>query len=756
MDNQRQAEQKRVTLVISLIKQKLAAVNAELNKAHFERTAVEKNYGQNAKINTFEVDDQMETNAEVQQQKQLVAKNLQTENILQRQVKSLKNLSHSPYFGRIDIQEKGEPQKETLYIGISSFVDTANNFWVYDWRAPISSIYYNGVLGPVSYQTPLGIQQVELLKKRQFKIIDGKIQNMFDTNETVGDALLQDLLSEHSDKYMHNIVATIQQEQNSIIRDTSHDLLLVQGVAGSGKTSAVLQRVAFLLYHSRQHLAADQLVLFSPNELFSNYVSEVLPSLGEKNMRQVTLQEFFSHRFEGLQIENLFETFEKSLQSPDSSQNQESIKDQAAFIDYTMAYANDLTSDQLCFTALSLNGKTIIPARQIHEIYQKLPTSWRPALKFNALKKQLVCLLKKLSQLQLKKDWVTNQLQELSDEQIRSFSSNILPNLAKIELELRKKIVEKHYLPIYEAIYNDYFIDIYQQYGDFLLQIDLQEAKKFADQLEYHRIAWRNCAPLLMLRDILTGSGVNHQIKYVFIDEMQDYSTAQLLYLKHAFPKARFTLLGDSQQALYAAAKTAKTALNDLKKDLHFKNAKLVELNKSYRSTFEITDFIKQILPDGQQILPFSRHGKRPQIFETTEADWSEQLLALIQKLAFQGQTIALITQTQVTAKKLAFDLKKHLDVKLIEDKTSKLSAGVIVLPLYLAKGLEFDSVIVFNASQTAYPAAKWSLLYTACSRAMHQLILFSIGQHSRIIDQIQTNKYSLTQPPLSQKNFLN
>ena len=212
MDNQRQAEQQRVDQVVSLIKQKLAAVSAELHKAHFERSAVEKNYGQNAKINTFEVDDQMETNAEVQQQKQLVAKNVQTENILQRQVKSLKNLRRSPYFGRIDIQEKGEPQKETLYIGISSFVDNANNFWAYDWRAPISSIYYNGVLGPVSYQTPLGIQQAELLKKRQFKIIDGQIQNMFDTNETVGDALLQDLLSEHSDEYMHNIVATIQQE----------------------------------------------------------------------------------------------------------------------------------------------------------------------------------------------------------------------------------------------------------------------------------------------------------------------------------------------------------------------------------------------------------------------------------------------------------------------------------------------------------------------------------------------------------------
>ena len=291
-------EQHRVDHVVQLIKNRYQTTKEEYETAHQETASVEQNYGQNAKINTYEIDDQMETNAEVQQQKALVSKNILAENILKDQLQVLQTLSDSPYFGRIDIQEDDD-QPETLYIGTASFIDSDNNFLVYDWRAPIASIYYNGTLGPVTYQTPMGAQKADLLKKRQFKIKHGTIQHMFDTNETVGDDILQAVLGEHSTAYMQNIVATIQKEQNAIIRDTESDLLLVQGVAGSGKTSTILQRIAFLLYHSRQELNADQIVLFSPNLLFSNYISAVLPSLGERNMRQVTLAEFFGQRLQG-------------------------------------------------------------------------------------------------------------------------------------------------------------------------------------------------------------------------------------------------------------------------------------------------------------------------------------------------------------------------------------------------------------------------------------------------------------------------
>ena len=256
MDSEKKKEQQRVDYVIGRIKEKIETTENELEKARKETSSVEKNYVQNAKINTFEVDDRMETNAEVQQQKQLVAKNVENERILKQELSKLTLLKDSPYFGRIDILDQGEEEPESLYIGTASFAENNRNFLVYDWRAPISSIFYNGTLGNVQYETPMGIQTTELVKKRQFTIVDGKIRHMFDTNETIGDEMLQAVLGEHSDEYMKNIVATIQKEQNDIIRDTKHDLLLVQGVAGSGKTSVALHRIAYLLYFAAYRLFA--------------------------------------------------------------------------------------------------------------------------------------------------------------------------------------------------------------------------------------------------------------------------------------------------------------------------------------------------------------------------------------------------------------------------------------------------------------------------------------------------------------------
>ena len=320
MDEQQQ-EQQRVTEVIEKIDEQKQHTEDLYHKAHQETSQVERNYSQNAKVNLIEADDRIETHAEIQQQKGLVARAVENEAILKRQIDELSDLQKSPYFGRIDIKDADEPDIESLYIGISSFADRDGNFLIYDWRAPISSIYYNGTLGKVKYDTPAGMMETELIKKRQFTINHGEIQHMFDTNETVGDELLQQALGEQNDEYMRNIVATIQKEQNDIIRDVYSDLLVVQGVAGSGKTSAILQRIAFLLYHSRTSLNADEIVLFSPNKLYSRYISDVLPSLGERNMRQLTLAEFFSRRLEGMQVQTLFDRFENQHQLTEYEQN---------------------------------------------------------------------------------------------------------------------------------------------------------------------------------------------------------------------------------------------------------------------------------------------------------------------------------------------------------------------------------------------------------------------------------------------------
>lgn len=238
MAEERELEQHRLNNVAQEIDKQLQKAETFYDKAHSETRAVESNYIANTSINTAEVDDAMETNAEIQQQRNIVARVTETENIMAKTVTTLKLLRTSPYFGRVDIIEDNWP--ETLYIGLASLQDETGDFLIYDWRAPISGIYYNGTLGKVSYPTPSGEQTVDLQKKRQFVIHDGQITSMFDTNETVGDEMLQYALGQQNDDVMRNIVATIQQEQNQIIRDTTSDLLVVQGVAGSGKTSAIL------------------------------------------------------------------------------------------------------------------------------------------------------------------------------------------------------------------------------------------------------------------------------------------------------------------------------------------------------------------------------------------------------------------------------------------------------------------------------------------------------------------------------------
>lgn len=751
MENERKLEQKRVDQVITEIQSQLKQTEKEYKKAHDETSSVEKNYVQNAKVNTTEVDDRMETNAEIQQQKQLVAKNIQTEQILKEQLNTLGELEKTPYFGRIDIQDPGD-DRETLYIGTASLNDDQQNFLIYDWRAPISSVYYNGTLGTVEYETPAGLQQTDLLKKRQFKINDGVIKNMFDTNETVGDEILQSILDEHSDEYMKNIVATIQKEQNDIIRNTKSDLLLVQGVAGSGKTSAILQRIAFLLYHSRDTLNADQIVLFSPNLLFSRYISDVLPSLGEKNMRQVTLHEFFSRRLQGLNVESLFEYYENSDNLSRQQKELSSYKKSPQFMQTVKKYAAHLPAAEICFTDVTLNGETIFSKDEIRKIYTSFPGNMTLAHRFNALKKKLS---KKLDSLVAKKatsQEIQDILENLSGEQYHELlgeqNKESFISYDEEQAYLSRQIAEKQYAVIYDALFNDFFFDDYEQYGSFLKQKLPQSFEEYSQNLEYHRITLDDCAPLLFLRDLLTDSGQNHSIAHLFIDEMQDYSLAQMIYLKHVFGAAKLTLLGDSEQALYSESKRPKELLSELSETLQARHSSLKLLNKSYRSTKQITDFMKALLPEGNSIQSFNRPGKRPLICQVSDEEASfRALYQHLKKSAKEYSSVALITKNMTKSKQLYEKLHGKLPVTLLEESDRTLPAGIAILPIYLAKGLEFDSVIVNNVSADEYPDTnEQGILYTICSRAMHELVMISIGQPSPLIKQLDPDLYGVEQ----------
>lgn len=742
-------EQHRVDDVVQQIGTRIDRTTSEYNDAHKELRNVLKNYTENTSVNWFEVDDRIETSAELQQQRALVSRLTENQNIIKDQLTTFQELKKSPYFGRIDIQDPDETTPESLYIGTASFVDDDENFLVYDWRAPISSIYYNGVLGQVAYDTPAGTQQTDLLKKRQFLIQDSQIQSMFDTNETVGDEMLQHVLGEQNDATMQNIVATIQREQNDIIRDVHSDLLVVQGVAGSGKTSAILQRIAFLLYHSRRDLEADQIVLFSPNRLFSHYISDVLPSLGERNMRQVTLAEFLTQRFQGLKVQTQFERYESDQQHPVHLALR-SFQESAAMMDAVADYAKRCPADDLQFTDIRFNGRIFFDHQEIRDIYRQFPAALPAAERFLKTKNVLEKRLRKQIAAEAKADWVRDTIDQLSDEDYHNLlGAKHLGQFEQLDDEIdfiARQIVRRRLRQVDDAIYNGYFLDVYSQYTAFLKQCPLP-ADVAADQwqrvidryqhdIEFHRLALTDAAPLLYLRDLLIGGGMNHQMQHLFVDEMQDYSIAQLIYLQHAFPRAKLTLLGDSEQALFKAVESPESILKKLGTALHAKHARLITLRRSYRSTLPITTFAKALLPDGDQIEAFNRPGDLPKVvIRYDDAAAFKALAHEVQTELATSGTVAILTKNTAEAKYVYQELHATIDLTRLTDTDRSLPKGVVVLPIYLAKGLEFDSVIAYNVSAQNYPDQQFTgTLYTIASRAMHHLTLLSIGPVSPLV----------------------
>ncbi|WP_125702584.1 RNA polymerase recycling motor HelD [Lacticaseibacillus daqingensis] len=736
------AEQARVDAVRAKIRTRQTTVASQLASAHQETTRVEQAYGDATRVNVTEVDDRMETNAAVQQQKMMVARAVENETILTHEQERLTLLQDAPYFGRIDITQDGEP--ETLYIGMGTFIDQHDQFLVYDWRAPVASVYYNGTLGPVTYDAPAGTMEATLDNKRQFMIDQGRITHMFDTNETVGDTLLQAVLGEQTDAQMKNIVATIQQEQNDIIRDTKAAVLVVQGVAGSGKTSAVLQRVAYLLYHNRQALDADQMVLFSPNQLFANYISAVLPSLGEKNMRQATLAEFFAKRFAGLHVETLFERYERDQASlPESAKVIRRFKERAEMLDAIVAYTQ-APGYAPNFVDITLNGEVFFAAKTIQKIYASQPATATAANKFLDTKNTLIRRLKTRIKLAVYDDWVQDALGSLSADAAativgeRTFASGDAETAF-----IAAHLVERAFAPVYDAIYNDYFLDCYTDYARFLAQVTAPVAPAtwaamiaaYQADLEAHVLRLEDAAPLLMLRDTLAGTGRNHLIQYVFIDEMQDYSMAQLKYLHHAFPKAKMTLLGDVKQDVFTSDYQPADLIEAIQHVFGTQNVRLINLFRSYRSTAPITNLAKNLLPDHAHIQAFSRDGQTPQLLVIPAEAARDTLIRTVTQLLNDHHTVAILTKDMATATRLFATLQLDVPITLLSPQDHQMHTGCVILPVYLAKGLEFDAVIGYDVSAGTYAAdSDRDLLYTLASRALHTLVLMALDAPSPLL----------------------
>jgi len=675
----------------------------------------------------------------------------------------LKKLEKTPFFARLDFQEKGEPKKETVYIGLSSFTDKADHFLVYDWRAPISSIYYDGKLGDVHYQTPDGEQLVNLFLKRQFLVEDGQIKAYFDTQETIGDQMLLEVLDGKSSTHMKGIVKTIQSEQNKIIRDTKSRLLFVQGAAGSGKTSAILQRIAFLLYRYRGTLTSSQVVMFSPNSLFNDYIKNVLPEMGEQNMIQMTYKQFLARRLPNLNVESLSDQFETVVDN-DSKSVSKFVSD-VEFFKILTNYSKLLGQSGFAFKDIKFQGKVFIPKEKIQEFYYSYGPQYNLGNRLDATVDRLIKLLHRKIGAEMRSNWVSEQIENLSKEQLQALYNTADQEFKNGDEEKRflaRKIVTTMMQGVYKNIKHLRFLNVAANYLNFLkavpkivdlskYDITKEQWNKYVDDFvqafQNKQISMNNLSPYLYLYDLVTGKHGELEMKFVFIDEIQDYTPFQLAYMKYKFPRARYTMLGDLNQSIFTK-KNSQTLLSEAQNLFNADETRVVQLVHSYRSTKQITDFTKSILTNGQKIEPFNRDGDLPNLLMAQNMDESvQQVVNQLKENDQRKFTTAIITKTLDDATKLNELLKNQgVSSTLIRSENQRLATGTIVLPSFLAKGLEFDAVIMWDASKDKFDEDEQQLVYTISSRAMHKLTITSIGELSQLLQRVPEKYYQVVE----------
>jgi len=751
-------EQQRLDMVLEKIQDAKAQNTLNRQSAEKKQSDVESGWN-DVRFRSSNYGSLFETAMSVRQQQQMLQERELAMNSVEHQAIVLDRLQERPYFARIDVQEAGSETVEPIYIGLASFSDAPDNFLVYDWRAPISSIYYDAGLGHVTYETPDGKQEANVHLKRQFQIEDGRVVTIFDTDEAVGDQMLLNALSGESTTKMKSIVTTIQKEQNKIIRNTASELLFVQGAAGSGKTSAVLQRVAYLLYRYRGHLTAGQVVMFSPNQLFNDYIDQVLPELGEQNMVQMTYYQYASRRLPKLQLETLQERFESQ---PEGAQKQIiDLKGTSVYFEAMQRYAASLNTADIKVRPIKFRGAEIISKAKIMDIYYSFNENYKLGNRLQGTKERLMKMLQGRIGNEMQADWVEQEIQNLTKEQYDTMLGDNPREFKSDEEEtkyLAKIIVTNALAPLAKGINRNRFININNQFVHFLRTVpqlialdqygitlaDWQQSiDTTINKMKNGALSLADMTPFMMLFDLIKGSHGERDIRFVFIDEIQDYTPFQLAFLKFSFPRARFTMLGDLNQAIFTK-ENAVSLQEELAQLFEPEKSEYVQLTQTYRSTQQITDYSKAILINGAQIDAFQREGEKPVV--KILADISAMTAATVAQLTSNdaaNETTAIITKTLADAEVAYEALRHQADVTVIRTENQRLVPGTIIVPAYLAKGLEFDAVIMWDASAGVYEGDdERQLVYTIASRAMHQLTVLALNELTPLLANVDTSLY--------------
>lgn len=769
-------EQTRLDQVMIEIDNQIITLQQNVTDIKTDIVEIRRNFWDDVTVNFDDAHEAAETYASMKQQAEVLSERERTHRHAQKQLKTLQRLKLSPYFGRIDLLEDGEVSSEEIYLGIASLLDDQDEqFLVYDWRAPVASLYYDYSPGSVEYETPSGTISGKMELKRQYIIREGHIRSMFDTGVTIGDELLQEVLGKQSDSQMKSIVATIQREQNRIIRNERSRLLIVQGAAGSGKTSAALQRVAYLLYRYRDTLQAEQIVLFSPNPLFNSYISTVLPELGEKNMQQTTFHEYLEHRLGGtFELEDPFTQLEyvhTAMHDPHYKTRVTAIQYKASlpFMRTIDRYLETLGIANMPFKDICFRDRTLIAADTISQRFYSLDPSLAIPNRMRLLAEWLLCELKEIARRERNKPWVEDEIELLDNEDFHRVYKQLqkkkrMSGATFDDYEMERKllaasVVNEHFAPISTEVKRLGFIDmpaVYQQ----LFALAKSERSTVAveaapvqwdaicshtlEKLSVAQLSYEDATPYLYLKERIEGFHTNTSVRHVFIDEAQDYSPFQFAFLKKLFPYAKMTVLGDLNQAIYAHVR-ADASLDQFSAFFGADETETIILTRSYRSTRPIVELTRRLIDGGEAIEPFNRDGQKPTLTTTaTPKEHATKIRERILELQKSGhRTIAVIGKTAQESQ-AAYDLLAgELPIRLIEKETVSFEPGTLVIPAYLAKGVEFDAVIIYDASAAQYSREEErKLFYTACTRAMHELHLYSLGGISPFLEALPSEFY--------------
>lgn len=584
-------------------------------------------------------------------------------------LQKLFRVQNKPYFGMIRFKEDNE--ENDIYIGITHVEDNLE-YYVHDWRSPICSMFYDYETGKASYEAPGGRIEGEITKKRQYIIEYGELKNIFDNDLNISDSLLQEVLAEESTDKMKNIVNTIQEEQNKVIRNTEDKNLIVEGIAGSGKTSVALHRIAFLLYRI-PNLNSNNVVVFTPNKVFSEYISNVLPELGEDNTYSMTFYDLLCQNInEYKNIENFTDFISRYYKKNISNFDLIKYKQSDEIITDIDNYVKDITNNIKFIKPLEYDDFIEVSIDELNNMlthkYDRYP------------------LFERISEIAKK---ITENNYNGNMKNTKSIEKVLKENL-NIKLDLK-------------SIFNNFFTSKYS---------------KYQDNIKGDILYYEDACLFLYIKSLLVGFNTNHIIKEVVIDEAQDYNKLQYLIIKRTFKTANYTVLGDTNQTINPYYKY--DSLEELTSI--FDSSKYITLTKTYRSTYKIIEYTNKIL--GLTHSTAIRNKEASDILFRKGCN-KEDLINDITNLKSISKSIAIITKDDDEAEKLYDMLKDNTDIMLI-DGYSHIKRDLVVVPSYIAKGLEFDSVIVYNNEDNKYKENEKYLFYVACTRAQHNLIIYN------------------------------